>query len=116
MTPTPVERRSYPRFAHTIEVESQIAGQESTARMLASDLSIGGLYCSSSQDYPEMTRLAVRLMLPDGALSVEGVVVRRTELTSVAGAPRFELGLFFTGLRDEARERLMSFLAAGASK
>jgi len=83
--------------------------------MVASDLSLGGLHCSSSQDYPEMTRLAVRLMLPNGsrveALDVEAVVVRRAELASVSGGARFELGLFFTGLSDEARTRLARFLA-----
>ena len=87
--------------------------------MVASDLSLGGLHCSSSQDYPEMTRLAVRLLLPLGGrvetVDVEAVVVRRAELTSSSGGTRFELGLFFTSLRDEARERLARFLARNSS-
>jgi len=87
--------------------------------MVASDLSLGGLHCSSSRDYPEMTRLAVRLMLPNGSrvdvLDVDAVVVRRMELPSVSGAPRFELGLFFTGLSDDARSRLARFLAHNSS-
>jgi len=87
--------------------------------MVASDLSLGGLHCSSSQDYPEMTRLAVRLMLPDGkrveVFDVEAVVVRRAELASASGAERFELGLFFTGLSDEARARLARFLARNSA-
>jgi hypothetical protein len=87
--------------------------------MVASDLSLGGLHCSSSQDYPEMTQLAVRLLLPDGSrvetLDVEAVVVRRMELASSSGAPRFELGLFFTGLSDDARARLTKFLARTSS-
>ena len=115
MTPTTAERRSHARFPHRIEIEGQQAGQDTQARMVASDLSLGGLHCSSSQDYPEMTRLAVRLMLPNGsrveALDVEAVVVRRMELASASGAARFELGLFFTGLSDEARARLARFLA-----
>ena len=87
--------------------------------MVASDLSLGGLHCSSNQGYPEMTRLAVRLMLPDGsrvrALDVEAVVVRRTELPSASGAARFELGLYFTGLTDDARAQLARFLAHHSS-
>ena len=67
-----------------------------------------------------MTRLAVRLMLPNGSrlevLDVDAVVVRRTELTSTSGAARFELGLFFTGLSDEARTRLARFLARNGSE
>jgi hypothetical protein len=87
--------------------------------MIASDLSLGGLHCSSSQDYPEMTRVAVRLMLPNGGrvdtLEVEAVVVRRMELASSSGAKRFELGLFFTGLSDDGRARLARFLARNSS-
>jgi hypothetical protein len=87
--------------------------------MVASDLSMGGLHCSSSHDYPEMTRLAVRLQLPSGTrtetLDVQAVVVRRTELSSSSGAARFELGLFFTGMSDDAKASLASFLARTSS-
>src|SRR5258705_4357435 len=110
VTPTTAERRSHARFPHQFEIEGQEEGRGTQARMVARDLSLGGLHCSSSRDYPEMTRLAVRLMLPDGsrveALDVEAVVVRRTELPSASGAARFELGLFFTGLSADARSRL----------
>ncbi len=118
MTPTPVERRSHARIASQIEVEGLEDGRGTQARMVASDLSMGGVQCSSSHDYPEMTRLAVRLMLPNGArtetLDVEAVVVRRRELASSAGAPRYELGLFFTGLSEDSRHRLARFLARNA--
>lgn len=119
MTPTTVERRSHARFPHRIEIEGPDDGQGTVARMVASDLSMGGLLCSSSHDYPEMTRLAVRLVLPNGTqgetVDVEAVVVRRIEVPSSSGAARFELGLFFTGLTDEARSSLARFLADNAS-
>lgn len=119
MTPTTVERRSHARFSHRFEIEAPQEGQGDVARMVASDLSLSGLHCSSSHDYPEMTRLAVRLLLPNGSrtetLDVDAVVVRRMELASSSGAPRFELGLFFTGLSDETRARLARFLARSSS-
>jgi len=119
VTPTTVERRSHARFSHRFEIEAPQDDQGTVARMVASDLSLGGLHCSSSQDYPEMTRLAVRLLLPNGSrvetLDVDAVVVRRMELASSSGAPRFELGLFFTGLSDESRARLARFLARTSS-
>jgi len=119
VSPTTVERRSHARFLHQIDIEGPPDGQGTAARMVASDLSMGGLHCSSSHDYPEMTRLAVRLQLPDGGraqtLDVHAVVVRRTELASSSGAPRFELGLFFTGMSDDGKERLASFLARHSS-
>ena len=119
MTPTTVERRSHARFPHQIEIEGFADGHGTVARMVASDLSMGGLLCSSSHDYPEMTRLAVRLLLPNGkqgeTVDIESVVVRRLELPSAAGAARFELGLFFTELTDEAKAALARFLARNAS-
>jgi PilZ domain-containing protein len=115
VTPTTAERRSHARFQRQFEIEGPQEGRGTQARMVASDLSMGGLHCSSSRDYPEMTRLAVRLMLPNGsrveALDVEAVVVHRRELASTSGAARFELGLFFTGLSDDSRTRLARFLS-----
>ena len=110
------ERRAHARFVKTFELEGS-SPDGAVARMVASDLSLGGLHCSSAADYPVMTRLLVRLLLPDGGasdsrpLDVEAVVVRRKKLPSASGGQRFELALFFTSLRDEARERLARFIA-----
>lgn len=82
--------------------------------MTASDLSLGGLSCSSSRDYPEMTRLRVRLQLPTEPklpVDVEAVVVRREERSASTGGSRFELALFFTKMSDEAKETLARFLS-----
>jgi hypothetical protein len=87
--------------------------------MVASNLSQGGLHCTSSADFPEMTRLAVRLLLPtkhNGSstiepLDLEAVVVRRRQIESRSGEePRFELALFFTRVDDDARTRLAGFV------
>ena len=119
MSPTTVERRSHARFPHRFEIEGPPDDQGTMARMVASDLSLGGLHCSSSRDYAEMTRLAVRLQLPRGdrteTLEVEAIVVHRLELPSSSGSPRFELGLYFTGLSAQARERIAGFLARNSS-
>ena len=112
------ERRSHARIPYQFDIEGPEDGRGAPARMVSSDLSLGGLQCSSSRDYPEMTRLAVRLQLPNGPaldpLEVEAVVVRRRELPSSSGASRFELALFFTSMTDDARERLARFLARNA--
>ena len=100
-------------------LEFSVAVARTHARMIASDLSLGGLHCTSSHDYPEMTRLAVRLQLPNGGkvetLDVQAVVVRRSALASLSVTARFELGLFFTGMSDEARESLAQFLSRNSS-
>ena len=111
------ERRAHTRYAAEIQVQGTPEDGGVVARMISSDLSVGGLSCVSSDDFAEMTRLAVRLMLPLNGLSeeyspldVEAVVVRREEIGSAVGAKRFELALFFTQIEDEAKEQLRRFL------
>jgi hypothetical protein len=91
--------------------------------MVSHNLSAGGVCCTSSVDFPEMTRLAVRLLLPgsdsggNGAepVDVEAVVVRRTQLgSSVGNGERYELALFFTHLEDDHRARLQEYIRAHA--
>ena len=123
MTRSSAERRAHARFARSFEIEGAASSDGSVARMVASDLSLGGLYCSSSSDFPVMTRLAVRLLLPTGMsatppsdpLDAEAVVVRRRRLAASAGGPRFELALFFTSMSDGDRQRLARYLGRGDS-
>ena len=113
------DRRAHRRHDTELQVQATPDKGGVVARMVARNLSAGGLYCTSSADFAEMTRLAVRLILPikgsrngdTQALDVEAVVVRRRELpVSHAGEPRYELALFFTGMPDDAREQIRGFL------
>lgn len=111
-----VERRAHARFRKSVEVEGKSPEGEAAAMMIASDLSLGGLYCTSTTRFPEMTRLSVRLNLPgdggkNGPLELEAVVVREQKLASSTGNSRYELALFFMGMSDLQRERLARFLA-----
>lgn len=110
-----VERRAHARFPKSLKIEGTSPDGNATATMIASDLSLGGLYCTSTTRFPEMTRLSVRLMLPsaqDGdPLEVEAVVVREQKLKSSTGNSRYELALLFTRMSDPQRERLARYLA-----
>ena len=87
------------------------AGRSRLTGTFASDLSLGGLYCTSTTLFPEMTRLSVRLLLPDFGdeaagqepLDVEAVVVRGQRLPSSTGSSRYELALFFTSTSSSKR-------------
>jgi len=116
------ERRAHERHATHLSVQGTQGPPGDSgivARMVARNLSAGGLYCTSSTDFPEMTRLAVRLMLPvddrpgaeTAALDLEAIVVRREEVVSATGAERYELALFFTNLEASARRRIERYLA-----
>ncbi len=112
------ERRKHERHPTEIQLQGSPEDGGVVARMITRNLSLGGLYCTSTKDFPEMTRLAVRLMLPtDGSndetespVDVEAVVVRREDLPAVNGDRRYDLALFFTNLEASTRDRLRRFL------
>jgi hypothetical protein len=116
-----VERRAHPRIPTEFQLQGSSEKGGVVARMVANNLSLAGLRCTSASDFPEMTRLAVRLLLPTNngsenetePVDLEAVVVRSQPLAPASGgSARFELGLFFTGVDDETRQRLASFIAA----
>jgi hypothetical protein len=111
------DRREHPRKPTDLYIQGTAEDGRFVGRMVARNLSLGGVYCTSTSDFPEMTRLAVRLMLPaagsateDQPVDVEAVVVRREELPPSQGQRRFELALYFTQVAPAARDLLERFL------
>ncbi len=119
MTRSPAERRRHPR--KPAEVSGKLRCQDTGrgATLITHNLSMGGAYCTSTVDFPEMTRLAVRLALPGGnpeekSIDVEAVVVRSERVVGEDRVPRYRLALFFTGLADGAEELLQQYLCSEA--
>ena len=111
------ERRVNPRVSAVFDIQGTPGDGGVVARMVGADLSLGGLRCTSTADFAEMTQVAVRLLLPidgDGQsepVDVNAVVVRSSEIASATrDESRFELALFFTGLEDDAKDRIARFL------
>ncbi len=111
------ERRIHERHAINVNLQGTPDHGGIVARMVASNLSLGGLYCNSITDFPEMTRLAVRLMLPIDPSETEGepvdleaVVVRREEVRGTNGQPRYDFALYFTNIDASAQEQLKRYL------
>lgn len=111
-----MERREHARYPRTFELTGPDNGEGIPARMVATNLSLGGLYCTSDVRFDEMTRIGVTMMLPLGRtsetepVSAEAVVVRHRRVPSSAGDDRFELALFFTKLTDGDRGKLERYL------
>jgi hypothetical protein len=109
------ERRKYPR----LETEIVLRGrpeQGDEALLVTENLSLGGVYCTSSVDIPEMTCLAVQMTLPTSGfensfetIEVEAVVVRREVVSSARR--HFKLALLFTYLDERATDLLAGYLA-----
>ena len=119
MSKVTTERRAHARYPRRLELESTLPAEGKVARMVANNLSLGGLYCTSPVGYDEMTRLGVRLMLPSenapgttDPLDIEAVVVRRRELASSTDGPRYELALFFPAITEGQRRRLERYLSS----
>jgi hypothetical protein len=114
------ERRAHERHDTELDIHGSPDQGGVVARMVARNLSLGGLYCTSSTDFPEMARLAVRLMLPVNSgnpgsdetepVDLEAVVVRREEVPGSTGRSRFELALYFTHVEQATRRQLQRFL------
>lgn len=117
------ERRAHARLERTLDLEGLLPGEGQVVPMRVRNLSVGGLYCTSTVDFPEMTRLEVRLMLPPkggsgsgpAPLDVEAVVVRRRVVSVDGGAPRFELALLFVRMDDGRRERIARLVHGSSS-
>ena len=120
MSKTGTDRRKHYRLEASVELQGTAEPGGVPAKMVTSNLSLGGMYCTSAADFPEMTRLAVRLLLPSRQaggdaterLDLEAVVVRRKELRMNSEPPRYELALFFTNVSDDASEQLSRYLSA----
>ena len=113
------ERRAHQRHSTSIAVHGTPDQGGAVARMVTRNLSLGGLYCTSTTDFPEMTRLEVRLVAPrtEGdpqteaePVDLEAVVVRREKGTGSNGDPRYDLALFFTNVDDAARTQLQRII------
>jgi len=112
------DRRIHQRHEAEVDVQGTAADGAHVVRMVTRNLSVGGVYCTSTHDFREMTQLAVRLMIParesgrPEPVDVGAVVVRRRELVGAAGAPRYEFALFFHKVDPVARERIAWFLSS----
>ncbi|MCP3982693.1 MAG: hypothetical protein GY716_25660 [bacterium] len=116
MSNRPEDRREHPRYATILNLQAIAVPGGVAADMVASNLSMGGLYCTSAAEIPEMTRLAVDLKIPNGngepvPVGLEAVVVRCREMAPIAGKKQFELGLFFTQVDGSAKGVLADYLS-----
>ena len=115
------ERRAHERFDQTFTFETGELDDGRKVKLIANNLSLGGVHCTSDVGFQEMSRLAVRLELPTptttptdssamSALDLEAIVVRTEEVTLPDGNNKFELALLFNNLGDEQRKRLARYL------
>jgi hypothetical protein len=110
-----VERRKEPRIAAQLPLQFTFAGQTVDSRI--EDLSNSGIRFRTPAALPVMSRMQIRLELPEGpdaagasAISIVGVVVRCEQVRGRGEHP-FDAAIFFEEVSPaSARDRLTRFV------
>jgi uncharacterized protein (TIGR02266 family) len=108
-----VERRTEPRYSLVEPAQVEVASWTELAELYTNDISHGGLFIRTEAPPGRDTQVAVRMLLPGGAgtLELEGVVVHVVtvaQASALACAPGF--GLQFTNLTSERRRALQQLI------
>ena len=105
------ERRRAPRIVEQVGVTLTEDAQEQFVQ--TTDLSTSGARCLMDRFIPPMTKLHLRLELPEAG-KVTGVectgVVVRTEPIVTTGRGRYHIAIFFTDLPDRSRTVISAFV------
>lgn len=107
------ERRKTPRVAERLELT--LAGADGVVQADTQNLSAAGAYCTVDRFIPPMTKLELRLELPDGAQRTSvrcvGVVVRVEPIIASPQQGRYQTAILFTELSERDRSAIERFVA-----
>ncbi|MCK4810333.1 MAG: PilZ domain-containing protein [Candidatus Omnitrophica bacterium] len=110
------ERRKYPRFHFNLPIKIFNPGFDIVTE--TKDISGNGVYCSINTDIPAMTKLEIILLIPLmkarnkkilKKVLCKGVVVRN-EYTRTNGKRKYNLGIFFSEIKESDRKVLLSYM------
>jgi uncharacterized protein (TIGR02266 family) len=107
-----VGTREHERLPVNQRVKVQLADRQALFDLYLKDISRGGLFVETEQPLPLRARIEVTLAVDkDGALAIEGEVVHVvSKEQAVAWGGEAGVGVQFSNLDDDKRDRLESFL------
>ena len=111
--PTPVsERRRAARVAATFPIQLGSGEQARPARL--KDLSEIGLCCAANQKIPEMTKVAIEMLLPGtkDKHTLQGAVVRCEPIRGKQ-PPVYDLAVYFTEISTAAKAAIRGYVQKG---
>ena len=104
-------QRHYPRLVGDRLAQVELAHREELRQLWVRDISKGGVFIETATPPPTGTRLEVRLMTPDGTVSLHGLVVHVVDEES---SKRFNMpagvGLQFVDLNPERRQAIQEYV------
>jgi hypothetical protein len=110
------DKRKHPRISSKVPIRS--GEPDDRLEMESLNLSLEGVYCTTTRYVPVMTKLRVNLQLPEVAgssfsgseeIEAEAIVVR-VEKGESGDPGKYNLALFFSRMDKEDRIRLAEFL------
>ncbi len=106
------ERRAAPRLAKQLPIILADAAGDMVVQ--TTNISASGAYCTLTRFLPPMTKLQVRLEVPDnphhGRIACQGVVVRTEPSTPQPRRRRYDVAIFFSDITEHDRSALAHFV------
>jgi len=111
------EKRQFPRVETLLSI--LLKGDQFSLVSETKNISASGAYCKVSKPIPELTKLAVTLLVPvqkggvlkDQDVYCEGVVVRSEKVIQDNQPDQFFVAIFFSNMSNENREILKAYVA-----
>jgi len=108
-----MERRHFPRIAdEDFAINVQGTGFDLVAHTL--NISASGIYCKVEKELPLMSRVNLRLIVPDAksakTIDVSGVVVREHPVIIDGRTKHYDVAIFFDDLLQKDRDIISSYI------
>ena len=112
------ERRLFPRLKdENLSLKLNSGDFDTVTHTL--DISASGIYCKIDREIPLMSRVKVKLMVPDPAktdksakeLDVDGVVVREHPVIIDGVIKHYDAAIFFDNLSAKSREMIQNYIS-----
>ena len=113
------ERRSFPRVRDEgLALRLEAGNFDAVTHTL--DISASGIYCKIDKEIPLMSRVKIKLMVPDmektekaaKELDVEGVVVREHPVIIDGVIKHYDAAIFFDNLSAKHREVIQEYISS----
>ena len=109
------ERRSFPRVKDEgLALELHLDDFDTVTHTL--NVSASGIYCKIDKEIPLMSRVRLKLMVPDPVstpkeLNVDGVIVREHPVIIDGVVKHYDAAIFFDNLSTKDREVIQNYIA-----
>ena len=113
------ERRSFPRVRDEGLALKLNSGDFDTVTH-TQDISASGIYCKIDREIPLMSRVRLKLMVPDSSgtekaskeLDVDGVIVREHPVIIDGIVKHYDAAIFFDNLSAKNREMIQDYISS----